>query len=224
MHMTTLTYGLRLHHTQMRLKLFVKREVILCAGAINTLQILMVSKIGERCETKTLANCKYSMVFFYHPSSSIHIFRSKDSVAAVSSPTRPFSLDPFCTNVCSLPLVSFEVVSVSAQRVNCVTFLRLDATGLAEFYFLKTSQLTSSSEPWGSNLSSLSDAPVRDKTSGPDAPDIELVSFPATYFHADSILVKPVADRQSLKEILISMKKPGNMMKRRILATYSSQA
>ncbi|KAF8329780.1 uncharacterized protein EI90DRAFT_1344037 [Cantharellus anzutake] len=53
-----------------------------------------------------------------------------------------------------------------SNHADCVTFLKTSHPGSC-----------------GSPTYRISDAPVPDATSGPGAPDIELVSFPATYSH-----------------------------------------
>ncbi|KAF8329771.1 GMC oxidoreductase [Cantharellus anzutake] len=160
-----------------RYKLFAKKELILCAGAINTPQILMASGIGPddvllKAGIPRLVPDAEGLGTHVGRNLSDHlmasaVFRSKDSVDYLNHSKLVllyllqhalFGTGPFCTNY-----------------TDGVAFLRLDATR----------------ELWRSNLSSLSDAPVPDATSGPDAPDIELISIPTTYFRAGSIPIEP---------------------------------
>ncbi|KAF8306903.1 alcohol oxidase [Clavulina sp. PMI_390] len=138
-----------------------QKEVIVATGAVNTPQLLMISGIGPAAELARAGIIPQVVSEHVGQHLTDHliscaIFHAKESVDYLASPIK------------GLPaLAQWLFTGKGPMTTNAgegATFLRLDQT----------------QNLWETKHNTL--APVMDTTSGPGAPDIELICAPVTFF------------------------------------------
>ncbi|KAG6014937.1 hypothetical protein E4U43_005999 [Claviceps pusilla] len=152
-----------------RFQVHAKREVILCAGAINTPQILMLSGIGPEGQLKK---------------HGISVVQANDNVGEHLK-------DHLCSNAVLCKAKDGTTLDYLANDVKAIP-------ALIRWLLLGTGPLTSNVGESAAFVRTFehqfpgSDAIPKDYTSGKDAPDLEIVGAPIAFIHHGE--EKPIGD------------------------------